>query len=223
MIAQYPFQLTVQVIVNLLLSQLPPVKQITRRGKLNLEERIELYRLKMLSRLSVTQIAKRIKRTASTISRELKRNRPLLKIHGMDCYSVAKHAQDKADLRKATKRHKERLKSPERRDAVEAMLKTRISPELISERLYLEKGIIISHESIYQLIYAERPELIKYLPRGAKKYHPRGATKKSRKKKGQPAAPKASIDLRPKRVSNRLEFGHWEMDTIISKQSKECL
>ena len=32
-----------------------------------------------------------------------------------------------------------------------------------------------------------------------------------------------SIDQRPKRVNKRLQPGHWEVDTIISRQSKKAL
>lgn len=223
--SQLHFRLSLQIIINLMILEEPPTKEISKRSKLTLEERIEIYRCKILQRLSVTQIAKRLKRSVSTISRELERNKPLLKNHGMDCYSMAKQAHDKAKHRKVIKRHKERLKNQETRNKVEELLKSGLTPELISERLLLEFGQTVSHESIYQWIYKKRPDLIELLPRGKKRYHPRTSKTKKRGKRPrpQPAAPKTSIDKRPKAVSRRTEFGHWEMDTIVSKQSKECL
>lgn len=198
-------------------------RQITKRGKLTLGERIQLYVLRYVSRKGINEIAKILGRHGSTVSRELKRNRPVFLLHGMDSYSQARYAQDRADRRRSANRRRMRLKTQQFRIFVELGLKNGLSPQAISLRMELELGQSVSHEAIYQWLYREHRTLIAELPRGGKKYHRRASLYNSRKKRKQPAAPKTSIEKRPCRANERLEFGHWEMDTIVSKQSKTCL
>jgi IS30 family transposase len=201
---------------------------INPEGKLTLEERQALYLYRSWG-WGVNKIARQLRRAPSTISRELKRNRyssPMFAF--FDSYSQAKCAHDEANRRRSAKRQRLRLKTGDVRRAVEELLTTkdpklgRLSPELISIRLFIERGICISYQAIYEYIYFEARHLIPYLPRAGKKYRRKGAAKRKRVLR-QPAAPKTSIDTRPRVVALRLEFGHWEMDTIVSRQSKECL
>jgi len=99
------------------------------------------------------------------------------------------------------------------------------SPEQIAGRLpHDHPELRISHEAIYQYIYnphvRKTRELIPLLVRSHKKRQARGHTKKHRKSHIPDRIP---IDRRPAYVEKRQQPGHWESDTIISRQSKEAI
>lgn len=208
-------------IAERLLLQQPSRKSDSKHKKLTLEERqvIYLYRSRGMG---VREIAKSLKRAPSTISRELKRNRPPQRLHGMDSWSRAKQAHDTALARRKRARLKRvRLKSWVIQGLVEQKIRDGLTPELVSGRLYLEHGIRISHEAIYRWIYDIKRELIEFLWRKGKRYQ-RGGKKRTRALP-KVAAPKLSIEMRPAVANERREFGHWEVDCILSRQSKTCL
>lgn len=108
----------------------------------------------------------------------------------------------------------------------------RWSPEQISLRLPIEHpGNDISYEAIYQFIYAQIDrynsgkakrgceDLRPYLPRR----HTRRQTKGFRQaqKAWRPELP--SIENRSAIVDGRIQIGHWEDDTMVSRQSSERL
>jgi IS30 family transposase len=116
-----------------------------------------------------------------------------------------------------------RLKSKAIQTAVIYLLiKKRWTPERISG--YLKRNHrdhYVCDESIYQWIYAESRELIRYLPlAGKRQRNKRSGTKKSRLK--QPAAPKVRIDERPEHINDRSEIGHWEGDLIEGSRRSSC-
>ena len=189
--------------------------------KLTFEERQYIYLWHNEGKLK-SEIAKRLKRNRSTISRELSRNWQAVQKYRYHPYDAAKYAQDITKTRRSVKRQKPRIKDLDIRRAIDEGLSKGFSPQEISERLLLERFKTVSHETIYQYIYKECPDLIHYLSNAGKTYHKR-SSERSRRAPRQPASPKISIDTRPKAVNDRLEFGHWEFDTIVSKQSKECL
>jgi IS30 family transposase len=69
-------------------------------------------------------------------------------------------------------------------------------------------------------IYTERRDLIPYLVRGHKKRHKRSSDKKSRVSK---IPNRIDITERPPHVDLRAQAGHWEVDTVVSRQSKACV
>jgi IS30 family transposase len=69
-------------------------------------------------------------------------------------------------------------------------------------------------------IYTERRDLISYLVRGHKKRHKRPSGKKSRVSK---IPNRVDITERPPHVDLRKQAGHWEVDTVVSRQSKACV
>jgi IS30 family transposase len=94
-----------------------------------------------------------------------------------------------------------------------------LSPEQVAGRIPLETGDTISHEAIYQWIYTEARELIRYLHRGRPKRVSRRYRKHSR-----PRIPgRISILERPAVVETRTESGHWEVDTIHSRGGEAVL
>jgi len=99
-------------------------------------------------------------------------------------------------------------------------LKLGWSPELIAGRLRSDHpNFSISHETIYQFIYAEAKHLIPLLTRRYK----RRRKKASRKPRPSPIPNRILISQRALEANQRLEWGHWEADAVVSKASKVSL
>lgn len=93
------------------------------------------------------------------------------------------------------------------------------SPEQIAGRIRKLKGIIISHETIYQYIYIQRKDLIKYLRHEKCKYRrKRGSTDRINLNKAKKIR---RIDTRPQIVNERSRVGDWENDTVIGKEKTQ--
>ena len=126
-----------------------------------------------------------------------------------------------------------RLKNEDTRSYVKEKLKLGWSPEQISIRLPMDhEGRSISHEAIYQYIYAQIKrggngyvkkgceDLRMYLCRRYRKRRPKGFRKAQKvERKGK----LPSIEDRPVSVEDRNGFGHFEDDCIVSRQSPERL
>ena len=105
---------------------------------------------------------------------------------------------------------------------IKGLLEDYLSPEQISGRLLLEKGVKISHETIYRHIWKDKEDggvLYKLLRTQGKKYRARGSNKDSR---GQ-IKNAVSIDERPEIVEEKSRIGDWEIDTVIGKNHKQAL
>ncbi|MDR2709222.1 MAG: helix-turn-helix domain-containing protein [Elusimicrobiota bacterium] len=127
--------------------------------KLREEEREELI-VFLNKGVSIREIARRLKRSASTIRREVNKNGGRIK------YRTVK-AQQKAESNKKNKRRMTILKSYGVQIEVEKGLAKGYSPEIIANRLRIEHLHLptISYEAIYQWIYRDRQDLIYYLLR----------------------------------------------------------
>lgn len=170
--------------------------------------REQRYQIKALLGMghSQTQIATAIGVHKSTISRELKRNR------GKRGYRP-KQAHEKALSRRQGK-SKLRISS-DVWALVERKLREDWSPEQISGRLRIH-GIFISHEWIYQHIYADKRsggDLWVHLRRRRKKYRKRMGGQDNRGK----IPHRRSIEERPTSVENRTRIGDWEADLVLGK------
>ena len=161
---------------------------------------------------SLRTIAKNLQRSPATLLREIRRN-------GTGGVYLPHLAHGRADQRNRQSRRRPRLKNAVVRQAVEEGLKKRWSPELIAGRLR-RQGTPISHEAIYQWIYAKASYLRFYLLR----CHPVRWHKGQRRQKQVLRIPgRRSIRERPKVINRRQEFGHWEADTVLSARSKAVL
>ncbi len=165
---------------------------------------------------TISDIAKMLNRNKSTISRELRRNSPKSsKIY------LANYAHKKAKKRKKQAAMKEELKCHKIRKFVKNKLQEGWSPEIIAGTLALKPANLkISHESIYLYIYKKRPDLVQYLARSHKKRFKR--VPKTNKKNNR-IPNRIFIDQRPKEINDRSEFGHWESDSVVSRQSRVAL
>lgn len=173
----------------------------------------------------VKQIAELVKRDRSTIIREIARNgAPTAKKYRPES------AHTKALAKRANRGVRPRLKNDLIRRYTIENLKLGWSPEQISIRLPMDhKGQNISPEAIYQYIYASfanigtgkvrrgHEDLRVYLARRHKRREKKGfrATQKMYH------TPLPSIEDRPAVVDRRKQIGHWEDDTIVSRQSTD--
>lgn len=179
--------------------------------KLSSEERSVLAALKAEG-LSLRMIAKRLGRSVSTISDELKRN------GGRDEYDPHS-AELQTKLRRWEANRKNPMK-PEKFDAfVEEKLKEGWSPEVIAGRLPLEFPDDVSMRAAPETIYrrAYRQELTIHLPRGKpRRMRHRFRLTKARRNTG--LGNVVGIEKRPRSAARRSWFGHWEGDTMLGKK-----
>jgi IS30 family transposase len=170
--------------------------------------------------ITIREMARRLGRSPSSISEELKRNQ----VDGV--YGSIK-AHQAAEARKRDSHQKYLLRHrPALRDFVLEKLKLGWSPQQISGRLKKEiaegvrpKKEYVNHESIYQFLYdpeQQDQKLWAYLPRRHRKRR-RWLGRRSRSVK---IPHRLSIRHRPVEIGNREEFGHWEGDTIVGDGHK---
>ena len=136
-------------------------------------------------------------------------------------------AHERALAKRKSRGRTERLKNEVVRAYVVDHLKQDWSPEQIAGRVKIELNEIISHEAIYQYIYAQiyrqghgllRPgceDLRPYLKRRHKRRGQRGM--RSVQRVISPKGP--SIETRPRVVNRRTRIGDWESDSIASKNN----
>jgi len=167
--------------------------------------------------LKQCEIARLLNRNPGTISRELKRNSPLIN----NVRYRANRAQLKSDDRKNQCHKRKRIPQKNLRRYISKWLRYGYSPEIIAHEATLKnERWKINYETIYQWIYSERQDLIPYLTQSHKKRRKRGAGKNKRC----PKIPNRTIiDKRPDYINLRSRIGHWEIDTAISRQSKAAI
>lgn len=162
-------------------------------------------------------------RSASSLSRELKRNA------GVDGVYLSKLAQDAADARRTAARPAAKLDPAGALwPVVTHLLGWLWSPQQIARtlrRLWPDSPELhVSHETIYTAIYAYpkgelRKDLIACLRQGRSTRKPRSAGEDRR---GQ-LPEMVSIHLRPPEVNDRLMPGHWEGDLIKGAGNKSAV
>lgn len=172
---------------------------------------------------SIRWIAKKISRSASTISRELKRNKM------NEEYSAVK-AQSQYEIRRKKCKPRRLLESKLLKQLIQHFIvEEQWSPEQISARLKLENATVcISYSTIYREIYAGNLELRKLSggERGiARKLRHRGKTRHTKNHQETRGKIKVSNSIhdRPLEANNRSTIGHWEADTMAGKTGSSCL
>lgn len=187
-----------------------------------IEEREKIQEM-LWQKSSIRNIAKALGRSPSSVSRELCRNYP-----PEHKRYTPRLANERALLSRKSRGRIERLKNDFIRSYVIEKLKLRWSPEQISGRIREDFNEAISHEAIYQFVYAQihrngwgelrhgKEDLRPYLRWRRKRRQKKGTRhcQKISMNKG------VSIDNRPLVVSQRLRIGDWEGDTVESKDRK---
>lgn len=180
-------------------------QQLTR------EQRYQIYAC-MKADWSQQSIAAEIGVHPSTVSRELARGR------GRRGYRP-RQADQLASARKQ-KRYRRRITAATW-GLIESLVRQDWSPEQVSGWLATEKGVRVSHERIYQYIYADKA-------RGGTLHQHLRCRKKRRKRYGsydrRGRLPDCrSIEERPQIVEQRKRVGDWEADTIIGQNHRQAI
>ena len=174
---------------------------------LTLEEREVIAQMRSRGR-KTTEIARRLGRADSTISRELRRNRSRNGYWAMA-------AQKKVNIRRRWPRVG-KLQRPEVRHYVQQKLRRRWSPDQIARRsrrdFPRDPRRQLSHQTIYAWIQAEEAagkQWRRYLRSS-------GWKRPGRENRGKiPAC--TSIEGRPAVVDRRGRYGDWEGDTVVGR------
>lgn len=173
--------------------------------QLNYEERVAI-RYGLFKKMSIREISRMLRRSPSTISREIKRGITI------DGTYFADSTERQIRQRKLNDKRKRIMDNPVIYAYVECRLKNKQSPAIIQRDIERDIGLKIGKDAIYKYIYRFRyDEWFKFLTR-KKKYN----YKKNKGKKKLTIKNKVNISERPEVANQRLEFGHFEADTIFS-------
>jgi IS30 family transposase len=179
----------------------------------------------LAQKMSIREIATEIKRTPSTVTREIRWNSGK---SGYRAFSASQRAKTAAASRKKGK-SKIARSEPLRRYVLEK-LQENWSPEEISKWVKIEyswdTAMQISHEAIYQYIYIlPRGELKRTLIKALRQEHKYRRTQKGGKPEENRGkiANMLSIEERPAEVADRTVPGHWEGDLILGKYKRTAL
>lgn len=183
--------------------------------QLNSKERIVLEKL-IGSNIRQKEIAQILNRHKSTISKELARNKDK---NGNYLVKTAKKKLRKRRT-KANQKFKKLTSKSSLKQYVIRKLKKYWSPQQIAAKLSQETHKIC-HETIYQFVYNEKPDLRKYLRAKKGKYRRRHGTVD--REKDREEAKKRRIDTRPNIVEKRTRIGDWEGDTIRGGDKKSAV
>lgn len=173
------------------------------------EERYRIAALRTEGK-SIRKIADTLGRSASTVSREVKRNAYPTDGRYRAFHACSMYKGRRSRARKGTHYTEQEWKQ------VRELLRRDYSPEQISGWLKKEGLMTISHETIYRYILEDKK-------RGGSLYkHLRCSRKQRRKRYGKydsrgVLAGKRKIEERPKSADDRSEIGHWEVDTVHGK------
>ncbi len=202
------------------------VRQVSARF-LSQDERIEIAGLHHAA-LSIRQIAARLGRAPSTISRELRRNAA-----GSGGYRPF-DAHRRATARRA-RDHRRRVETNgELRQLICELLAQRWSPQQISRQLRLrfpgEPGMRLCHESIYQAVYQPGSVLLRPSSLAPHRRSPlrtgrdhRRAQQRAERRRPRSGQPMLTIHQRPFQPADRSPAGHWEGDLIIGKDQGSAI
>lgn len=195
--------------------------------RLTSNEREEISR-GLAAGASQAEMARRLHRHPSTISREVRRGSGRRDRSEYRAFSAGRKAATRASSRRLGK---SRLAQEERLCRyVLAGLSREWSPREIQERLKKEypwdMSMRISHEAIYRHIYVlPRGELKRTLIQALRQEHKYRRKKEHGTMQGNRGkiADMLSIEERPKEVADRSVPGHWEGDLIVGLRRKTAL
>lgn len=201
----------------------------------SLAERIEIEKL-IDQGMPQAEIARRLGRSRSTICREVNQRswRPSNTSAAYTPYRPvglrtgewtkrqyrATIAQGHAERAAQRSHQPQRMRQDRLVGHVRDRLRRGWTPEEITGRLSWEfpddPVMRVSHETLYAWIYAPQQKglgLWEYLPRGQRKRRKRGPSRKVRRA---PAIRfRVPIHDRPAEIEDRVEFGHWEADSVL--------
>lgn len=188
---------------------------------------LERQRIAVLHRqgLSVREIGRRVKRNASTVSRELRRNTAA---HDRGAYDAPlAHARARA---RGTRPGRSRLSVDlALRAVVQEKLELEWSPEQIAAHLRAafpdKPGWHLCHETIYQALYrGARGGLHRRLTKRLRTGRPlRKRRRRSDQRRSRYVVPHQRIEHRPAVVTERTRLGDWEGDLVVGPMSRSAV
>ncbi len=177
-------------------------------------ERIELSLMLQLGH-SQRSIALVLGVSPSTVCRELTRNKQPSGTYR----AIYARLQTKARRLRANQRLRKLLGNVDLEQIVASKLRLHWSPEQIAGWLKRQGAALrICAQTIYDWLYRFRKDLLRCL-RSQKQNYRRTRANTLRKKQRDAAFALRRIDQRPKAVENRRTYGHWEGDTMVSRQN----
>jgi IS30 family transposase len=189
---------------------------------LSQDERI-LIADRVREKASVRSIAAQLRRSPSTISREIRRNRQpegSYRPHAAQQWAVARRARPKISKLAA---------DPVLRAIVQDGLDQRHSPQQITRRLRRDHPDRpewhVTHETLYQALYVQakgglRREVTSWLRTGRAIRRPQTQPDARRPRM---ATDMVMISLRPAEANDRAVPGHWEGDLIIGEAHQSAI
>ncbi|MFI6285700.1 IS30 family transposase [Streptomyces sp. NPDC051018] len=175
-------------------------------------------------RASVRKIASELKRSPSTVSREIRRNQ-----HPTNGQYRPHAAQARAESRLPRPKPAKIAQNTELRDYIQDGLEKRWSPEQIVHQLRRDfpdrPEMHVVHETIYQALYIQsrgelRRELARALRSGRARRKPH---RQSNKRQPRFSAPMVMISERPAEAADRAIPGHWEGDCIVGSGHRSAI
>ena len=211
---------------------------------LNIKERVMIEtimkeQLEVYGKVNITSIAKKLNRSKSTISREIRRNRFVVVTEVFNKDSIFKkkkvitfeYESTEANA-KATRKQREKgisriklMYNKELIKEVNRLLKEEgKSPDIVAYKIRENKtfNVKVSTNTIYDGI---RKGYLEVSTKDRKRMKDKSRRCRVERNKIPESKKDRSIELRPDYINNRKEFGHFEMDLVLGKQGKdtECL
>ena len=211
---------------------------------LNIKERVMIEtimkeQLEVYGKVNITSIAKKLNRSKSTISREIRRNKFVVVTEVFNKDSILKkkkvitfeyestEANEKA-LKKQKEKGTSRIKllyNKQLIKEVNRLLKEEgKSPDIVAYKIRENKtfNVKVSTNTIYDGI---RKGYLEVSTKDRKRMKDKSRRCRVERNKIPESKKDRSIELRPDYINNRKEFGHFEMDLVLGKQGKdkECL
>jgi len=178
------------------------------------KERCAITYLRM-EKISLREIARRLDRHHTTISRELGRNGPKPELHTVYLYSTAhRRAVERCKKSKSCRRQQYQPLV----EYVEDKLRLDWPPEAIAHRLPMDfphdDRMRVSHETIYRWVFLDAEQggnLHLHLARRHKRRRPQ-----KRYGAGRRFIPgRVDIEQRPEMINQRSRYGDWEADLMV--------
>lgn len=189
-----------------------------RPGSLGIAEREEIL-VSIRAGLSLSSIARRLRRAPSTISREVAANGGPT---GYSAWRAHQRAREQARRPKVCK-----LRPGPLLDEVTKRLEQLWSPDEIAQRLRMDfpddPEMWVSHETIYQSLFVQgrgelRRELARCLRSGRTVRKKRGTVERRGRLPGM-----VKISDRPAEADDRAVPGHWEGDLILGEGGRSAV
>jgi transposase, IS30 family len=203
--------------INLVVPASGPSRYLREDERIHIADRLR-------ENATVRAIAAELGRSPSTVSREIRRNR-----HSASGAYRPHAAQARADARRPRPKPRKINNTPELREAVQAMLDEKWSPEQICHALRQKfpdrPEMHVVHETVYQALYVQgrgqlRRELAGALRSGRARRRPQ---RQANCRQPRFTTPMVMISERPAEVADRAVPGHWEGDLIIGKDGRSAI